>query len=264
MSARNSKGADLSDDQLLRYSRQIMLPSVDVAGQVRLLKSRVLILGLGGLGAPAAMYLAASGVGHLVLVDDDKVELSNLQRQIIHDTDAVGRSKVESAKKRLGKINPEVTATIIQKKLTGPELTEQIAQADVVVDGTDNFQSRFLINKTCVETNTPLVSGAVIRLEGQVSTYIPGSNNCCYRCLYQESEEVMETCSENGVLAPVAGIIGSIQATEVIKVILSLGGILLNRLLLLDAATMEWRTIKIKKDPACPVCSAVVDETAQR
>ncbi len=256
MSARENSDLNLSDDQLLRYSRQIMLPSIDVAGQVRLLGSRVLILGLGGLGAPSAMYLAASGIGHLVLVDHDDVELSNLQRQIIHETQSIGSPKVQSAKVRLDSINPEIRSTLIGHKLTGPELIEQVKLADVVVDGTDNFESRFLINKVCVDTKTPLVSGAVIRLEGQVSTYVPGSNNCCYRCLYHEGEEVMETCSENGVLAPVAGIIGSIQATEAIKVLLGMEGILLNRLLLLDAATMEWRTIKMKKDPACPVCAS--------
>jgi len=251
---RNS-GIDLSDDQLLRYSRQIMLPSIDVTGQARLLDSRALILGLGGLGAPVAMYLAASGIGHLVLVDHDDVELSNLQRQIIHETKSIGKPKVQSAKVRIDNINPGIVSTLIGHKLAGPELIEQVRLADVVIDGTDNFQSRFHINKVCVETNTPLVSGAVIRLEGQVSTYVPGSNNCCYRCLYPEGEEVMETCSENGVLAPVAGIIGSIQATEAIKVLLGMEGILLNRLLLLDAATMEWRTIKMRKDPACPVCA---------
>lgn len=248
-------GLVLSDDQLLRYSRQIMLPSIDVAGQQRLLGSRVLVLGLGGLGAPVAMYLAASGIGHLVLVDYDDVELSNLQRQIIHQTDSIGEPKVESAAARIEKLNPETGITLIGNKLGGSELAEQVRLADVIVDGTDNFEARFLINKVCVETGTPLVSGAVIRMEGQVSTFIPGNNNCCYRCLYHESEEVMETCSENGVLAPVAGIIGSIQATETIKVLLGMGGILLNRLLLLDAATMEWRTIKMKKDPACPVCA---------
>lgn len=256
MKSRQPQGAELTDSQLLRYSRQIMLPSIDVAGQNKLLASRVLILGMGGLGAPVAMYLAASGVGHLVLVDDDDVELSNLQRQIIHETDSIGSPKVDSAKARLEKINPEISLTVINKKLSGSELTEEVTRATVVVDGTDNFKSRFLINKASVKTKTPLVSGAVIRLEGQISTYVPGSDNCCYRCLYQDSEEVMETCSENGVLAPVAGIIGSIQATEAIKVILGMEGILLNRLLLLDAATMEWRTIKINKDPSCPVCSS--------
>lgn len=256
MSARKNSGTSLSDNQLLRYSRQIMLPSVDVAGQMRLLDSRILILGVGGLGAPVAMYLAASGIGQLVLVDYDRVELSNLQRQIIHDTDSIGKPKVESAKARINKINPDITTTLIAHKLTGSELTQQVELADVVIDGTDNFESRFLINQICVDTKTPLVSGAVIRMEGQISTYVPGSNNCCYRCLYQDSEEEMETCSENGILAPVAGIIGSIQATEAIKVLLGMKGILLNRLLLLDASTMEWRTIKIKKDPACPVCAA--------
>lgn len=256
-----SKNSDLilSDEQLLRYSRQIMMPSIDVAGQTRLLRSRILILGLGGLGAPAAMYLAASGIGHLVLVDHDDVELSNLQRQIIHDTQSIGIAKVRSAKARLDGINPEINSTLIGHKLSEPELSKQVNLADVVVDGTDNFESRFLINKVCVETKTPLVSGAVIRMEGQVSTYVPGSNNCCYRCLYHEGEEVMETCSENGVLAPVAGIIGSIQATEAIKVLLGMEGVLLNRLLLLDAASMEWRTIKMKKDPACPVCASSVN-----
>lgn len=255
MKVGNNPGQGLSDGQLLRYSRQIMLPSIDVSGQERLLGSRILILGLGGLGAPVAMYLAASGIGHLVLVDYDDVELSNLQRQIIHETASIGEPKIESAGTRIEKLNPETKVTLIGNKLDQDALTEQVQLADVVIDGTDNFESRFLINKVCVETKTALVSGAVIRMEGQISTFVPGDDNCCYRCLYHEGEEVMETCSENGVLAPVPGIIGSIQATEAIKVILGMDGILLNRLLLLDASTMEWRTIKMKKDPACPVCA---------
>ena len=243
---------ELGDEQLLRYSRQIMLPRVDVAGQQALLNARVLIIGLGGLGAPAAMYLAAAGVGHLVLVDHDKVDLSNLQRQIVHTTDNIGRTKTASAAQLLGRLNPEIRLTTIDRKLERQALEEQTRLADVVLDASDNFPTRFLLNEVCVQQRTPLVSGAVIRLEGQVSVFRPGGP--CYRCLYSDTEAETETCSETGVLAPLPGIIGSIQATETLKILLNLGESLSGRLLLLDAATMEWRSIGLKKDPACPVC----------
>lgn len=244
----------LNDEQLLRYSRQIMLPSMDVAGQQKLLDSRVLLIGLGGLGAPVAMYLAASGVGHLVLVDYDQVELSNLQRQIIHDTGSIGSAKVESARSRLARLNPDTPITTIDHKLARAELVEQVRLADAVVDASDNFETRFLLNEVCVDQQKPLISGAAIRTEGQVSVFQPGENSPCYRCLYHEGEEIQESCSETGVLAPLVGIIGSIQAMETVKLLAGIGETLTCRLLLLDAATMEWRTLKLKKDPACPVC----------
>ena len=245
----------LSDEQLLRYSRQIMLPNVDVAGQEQLLASRVMIVGIGGLGAPVAMYLAASGVGHLALADNDSVELSNLQRQIIHDNDSLGMTKVASAAKRLSRLNPEITVSTIDHRPSRDELSEQVRLADAVVDATDNFETRFLLNEVCVREQKPLVSGAAIRTEGQVAVFLPGENQPCYRCLYHEGAEEEQTCSEDGVLAPLVGIIGSVQAMETVKALLGIGTSLAGRLLILDALQMEWRTIKLKKDPACPVCS---------
>ncbi len=245
----------MNDEQLLRYSRQIMLPQIDVAGQEKLLASSVLIIGLGGLGAPVAMYLAAAGVGHLVLVDFDEVDLSNLQRQIVHGTQDIGRPKVESARDSLQRLNPEVRISLLNRKLDAAELREQVQQADVVIEGSDNFETRFAVNAACVRSHTPLVSGAAIRMEGQVSVYLNDGNGPCYRCLYREEGELDTRCSENGILAPVAGIIGSIQATEAIKIITGIGKLLDGRLLLLDALQMEWRSLKLKKDPGCPVCT---------
>ena len=244
----------MDDNQLLRYSRQIMLPQFDVAGQEKLLASTSLIIGMGGLGSPAAMYLAAAGIGHLILVDFDEVELSNLQRQIMHQTTDVGRPKVESARDTLQRLNPDVQVTIIDHQLNGSELQDWIAKADVVLDGSDNFATRFAINDACVVTKTPLVSGAAIRMEGQVSVFLNDGTGPCYRCLYKDEGELDMRCSTNGVLAPVVGIIGSIQATEAIKVLTGIGETLHGRLLLLDAQHMEWRSLKLKKDQACPVC----------
>ncbi len=246
----------MNDDELLRYSRQIMLPQFDVAGQQKLIDATALIIGLGGLGAPVAMYLAAAGVGHLVLVDFDAVELTNLQRQIIHDTNSIGQPKVESARQRLMQLNPLIRITTVDHKLEGEALLEWVRQADVVLDGSDNFATRFALNQACVQTHTPLVSGAAIRMEGQVTVYLNRGSGPCYRCLYQdEGDEQDARCSENGVLAPVVGIIGSLQATEAIKVLSDMGETLDGRLLLLDAMSMEWRSLKLKKDPACPVCA---------
>ena len=246
----------MDDKQLLRYSRHILLPQIGVDGQQKLLDSRVLIIGLGGLGSPVAMYLAASGVGHLVIVDHDRVELSNLQRQIVHTTETIGKDKVVSAQASLRQLNPDIQITTFNKKLGADELAEQVKLADAVVDASDNFATRFGLNRLCVKYKKPLISGAVIRLEGQVTTFradLPGS--ACYRCLYQDMDEIAESCSETGVLAPVAGIVGSIQATETLKVLAGVGQTLNGRLLILDAQTMEWREMKLRKDPACPVCS---------
>ena len=244
----------MDDNQLLRYSRQIMLPQFDVAGQEKLLASTALIIGMGGLGSPAAMYLAAAGVGHLILVDFDAVELSNLQRQILHHTADIGRPKVESGRDALQQLNPDVQLTTINHRLVGAELQEWIAKADVVLDGSDNFATRFAINDACVASHTPLVSGAAIRMEGQISVYLNDGSGPCYHCLYKDEGELDMRCSVNGVLAPVVGIIGSIQATEAIKVLTGMGETLHGRLLLLDAQQMEWRSLRLKKDPACPVC----------
>ena len=232
-----------------------MLPKIDLQGQEKLLGSRVLIIGMGGLGSPVAMYLAAAGIGRLVLVDDDVVELSNLQRQIIHSTNDIGLSKVESAKQTIHELNPEIKITIFSSRLNEAELAKEVANADIVIDGTDNFTSRFALNEQSVKNATPLISGAAIRMEGQVSVFNKTATSPCYRCLYKEEGELDASCSNNGVLSPVVGIIGSVQATEAIKVLLDIGETLDGKLLVLDALHMEWRTLKLKKDSNCPVCS---------
>ena len=245
----------MDDQQLLRYSRQIMLPAIGIEGQERLLASKVLILGLGGLGSPVAMYLAAAGIGELVLVDFDKVDLTNLQRQIIHATDSIGQFKVESAKVLLKRINPSVRIRTIARQLDLVELTEILEHLDLIIDGSDNFATRFAVNEASVATKTPLVSGAAIRMEAQVSTFSGLPGDPCYRCLYGDVGTEDETCAENGVLAPLVGIIGSVQATEAIKLLTGAGESLIGRLLLLDALQMRWREIKLNADPKCPVCS---------
>ena len=244
----------MNDKQLLRYSRQIMLPQLDAAGQQKLLDSTALIMGMGGLGSPVALYLAAAGVGHLILVDFDDVEISNLQRQILHSTNDIGKSKVESARLTLADLNPEVKVTAINKKLDIEGLVNYCHQADIVIDGTDNFDTRFMVNKACVKTATPLVSGAAIRMEGQLSVFMNDGTGPCYRCLYREEGEEDLRCSENGVLAPIVGVIGSMQAVEAIKILAGIGETLSGRLLVMDALHMEMRTLKLKKDPGCPVC----------
>ncbi len=244
----------MDDQQLLRYSRQIMLPEIGFEGQQKLLQSRVLIIGLGGLGSPVAMYLAAAGVGELVLVDFDRVDLSNLQRQIIHTSGSIGLPKVESARQTLTAINPECQIHCINQQLEGSALAEQVTKADLVIDASDNFATRFALNEASVATQTPLISGAAIRMEGQVSLFTGIPGDPCYRCLYGDAIEVEQTCSENGVLAPVVGIIGSIQATEAIKVLTGAGTPLKGRLLILDALHMQWRSLKLSADPDCPVC----------
>ncbi len=246
----------MNDEQLLRYSRQIMLPSIGIEGQQRLLDASVLLIGLGGLGAPVAMYLAAAGVGRLTLVDFDQVDLSNLQRQIIHTTDRIGTPKVESARQALAALNPEIEIECLGHQLEGDELCAQVRRADLVVDACDNFATRFAINAACHENSTPLVSGAAIRMEGQVSVFPGKPGSPCYRCLYPENGQVEDTCTANGVLAPVVGIIGSIQATEAIKCLTGAGSTLDGRLLILDALHMQWRSLKLKADPHCPVCGA--------
>ncbi len=244
----------MNDQQLLRYSRQIMLPAIGIEGQERLLASRVLIIGLGGLGSPVAMYLAAAGVGTLVLVDFDRVDLSNLQRQIAHTNERIGQPKVESAQETLQALNPECRVETIGRMLEDEALVAEVEKADLVIDCCDNFTTRFAVNAACVAAHTPLVSGAAIRMEGQVSVFSGQPGDPCYRCLYSNEGTEDETCSENGVLAPLVGIIGSVQATEAIKVLTGAGETLNGRLLVLDALQMEWRTLKLKADPDCPVC----------
>jgi len=246
----------MDNEILKRYNRHIMLTQLDYEGQLKITESRALIMGAGGLGSPVAMYLASSGVGHITIVDFDHIELSNLQRQILHGTNDVGRSKVESAKNRLTTLNPTIEVSTFDKKLEETELREQVKLADVVLDTTDNFESRFLLNRLCVEEKTPLVSGSVIRFEGQITVFRADKENSpCYHCLYQDGGELNERCSESGVLAPVVGVIGSLQATEALKVLTDLGTDLCGRLIMFDALTMEWRELKLKKDPKCSVCN---------
>ncbi len=244
----------MTDEELLRYSRQILLPEFDIAGQECLGRSRALIVGLGGLGSAAAMYLAAAGVGRLTLVDFDSVDLSNLQRQIVHRTTDIGRPKVESARDTLLALNPLVEVVTVPKALDDAGLLERVQQAEVVVDASDNLPTRLAIYAACVRAGVPLVSGAAIRLEGQVLVWRPGGEGACYRCLYRDAGMNPETCAQTGVLAPVVGVIGGIQAVEAIKVLTGLGETLDGRLLLLDAARMEWRTLKARRDSACPAC----------
>lgn len=246
----------MDDRQLLRYSRQILLPQIGIEGQRKLLDARVLVIGLGGLGSPVTMYLAASGVGTLVLVDHDRVELTNLQRQIVHNSESLGMPKVESARKTLAALNPEIKIETINHKLDETELARAVAAADAVVDASDNFATRFAVNRACVTARKPLISGAVVRFEGQVSVFRNDRNGSpCYACLYRDtSAEEAELCSQFGVLAPAAGIIGTIQATETIKVLAGIGEPLDGRVLVLDVLNMEWRTIRLRRDPACPVC----------
>jgi molybdopterin/thiamine biosynthesis adenylyltransferase len=244
----------VTPEQATRYSRHTLLPPLGEAGQERLLAARVLVVGLGGLGSPVAMYLAASGVGHLVLTDYDQVDLSNLQRQVIHRTADIGRLKVDSAQDHLQALNPTVRVTTLGRSLDEDELAKEVAAADAVVDCSDNFETRFTLNRLCVAARTPLVSGAAMRFEGQVAVFRNDGQGPCYQCLYHDDSERGDTCARIGVLAPLVGIIGSLQATETLKVLADFGETLDGRLLLLDALHMEWRTLRLRKDPTCPVC----------
>ena len=245
----------MKDEQLLRFSRQIMLPTMDVAGQQELVDATVLIVGMGGLGCPAAMYLSAAGVGHLVIADDDTVEITNLHRQIAHEQSNLGESKVSSAEATLKGLNPDVRITQIKNRLEGDLLEQAVVSADVVVDASDNFNTRFAVNQSCLKNKKPLVSGAAIRMEGQVAVFdSENPESPCYQCLYSECDDDDASCSQNGVMAPLVGIIGSVQAMETIKLITGIGNSLVGRLLLLDAATMQWREMKLPRDPSCPAC----------
>lgn len=245
----------MDDQLLLRYSRQILMPEIDIEGQNKLVDARVLLIGLGGLGSPIAMYLAAAGVGELIFVDHDAVELSNLQRQIVHTTADLKRPKVASAKDRVEALNPNVKVTTYEKQFSEADFDRIVPGVDAVVDATDNFPTRFLINHFCVKHRKPLISGAAIRFEGQVSVYdTRREDSPCYRCLYPGETAVQETCSQTGVVAPLLGIIGSVQAMETLKVLMDVGEDLCGRLLLLDAYSMEWQTMRFKKSPKCPEC----------
>ena len=246
----------MNDQELLRYSKQVMLPQVDIEGQQKIIDSTMLIIGMGGLGSPAAFYLAGAGVGHLIIADFDQVELSNLQRQIIYRTTDIGSDKVDAAKARLLELNPNIKVTIANELLHTGNLASLVKDVDIVLDGTDNFESRFEINKACVEYKKPLVTAAVIRMEGQVSVFKGYERDQpCYQCLYPQEGDENENCVENGILAPVAGLIGSIQALQAIKVLLDLGDQLTGALLLVDALDLSFRKIKIGKDKMCPTCS---------
>ncbi len=247
---------DLSDNDLLRYSRQILLPQFGIEAQEALLNARVLIIGAGGLGSPIALYLAAAGVGHIVICDFDKVELSNLQRQIAHGCADIGKLKVDSARDAMHNVNPDIKITTIDHALSDAELNTEAQLADLLIDGSDNFTTRFAVNAASINNKTPLVSGAVIRMEGQVCVFRPDQDNTpCYHCLYPGGEELDETCTQTGVLAPVVGIIGSIQATEAIKVLTGVGQALNSKLMILDAETMQSRILNLSKDPACKTCN---------
>ena len=247
----------MEDHQLSRYSRQLLLPEIDLGGQEKLLTSKVLIIGLGGLGSPVAMYLAAGGIGTLVLCDHDRVDISNLHRQILHTTHDIGRDKTDSAAETLHAINPDVQLITLSTRLAGERLLAETQDADLVIDASDNFPTRYALNAACIATKTPLISGSAIRLAGQVTTFrFDVSPSPCYHCLYPDQGQRQETCAEAGVLAPLVGVIGSIQATEAIKVLLDFGQTLQGRLLQLDARTMTWRSSQLKGDPDCPICSS--------
>jgi adenylyltransferase/sulfurtransferase len=247
----------MNDEQLLRYSRHILLPEIGIEGQERLLAARALVIGAGGLGSPVALYLASAGVGGLTLCDDEAVDLTNLQRQIVHRTESIGRKKVDSARATLAAINPEVRVAALAERVDGKRLEALARDADVVIDGSDNFATRHAVNRACVRLKKPLVSGAAVRFDGQVAVFdlrAPGSP--CYACLFPEHGESEDVrCAVMGVFAPLTGIVGSIQAAEALKVLAGMGETLAGRLLLLDALAMQVRTIRLARDPACPVCS---------
>jgi adenylyltransferase/sulfurtransferase len=239
-----------------RYARQIRLSQIGEEGQQKLLDATVLIIGMGGLGSPAAMYLAAAGIGHIIISDFDQVEDSNLQRQIIHRTKDIGELKAFSARRTIAEINPDCEVEAIDWQLDESELEAYANKADLVLDCTDNFPTRFSINRVCVKTGTPLVSGAAIRMEGQIASYIPNSDGPCYQCLYKQEFESTETCAMEGVLSPVVGVIGTLQALQAILILTAEEESVNGKLLLFDGFAMEWRSVKIPKNPKCAVCGA--------
>lgn len=245
----------MNDEELLRYSRQIMLPDLDVEGQEKLLAARVVIVGLGGLGSPIALYLAAAGIGSLVLIDDDEVDLSNLQRQIAHGMSSIGLNKAASARTQINSINPDTAVQVIDYRPDQAELIELISASSLVVDATDNFDSRFKINAACWQTGVPLVSGAAIGWEGQVMVFDPNNaESPCYRCLYAEGDDGALNCAENGVIAPLVGIIGTYQALETIKFLAGVGESLVGYVMYFDGKYAEWRKLKLTRRPDCPGC----------
>jgi molybdopterin/thiamine biosynthesis adenylyltransferase/rhodanese-related sulfurtransferase len=249
----------MTPDQALRYARHTMLPEVGEAGQVALLKSKVLCLGAGGLGSPAAYYLAAAGVGTMGMIDDDVVDASNLQRQILHATDRIGTPKVESAAKTLTGLNPDVKVVPYRTRLSSENVMEILAGYDVIIDGVDNFPTRYLLNDASLKLGKPVVHASIYRFEGQLTTFIPGQG--CYRCLYPTPPppEMAPSCQEAGVLGVLPGVVGVLQATEAIKLILGIGRTLSGRLLMFDALATKFRELKLRRDPQCPTCGDGVD-----
>ena len=247
----------MNDTQLLRYSRHILLDDIGIEGQARLLGAHVLVIGAGGLGSPAAMYLAASGVGHITLVDDDAVDLTNLQRQVMHTTERIGIPKVESGREALRAINPDVVVTALRERADDQRLQELVQGVSVVLDCSDNFATRHAVNRACVAAGVPLVAGAAIRFDGQLSVFDTGRPDCpCYACVFPEDSGFEDVaCSTMGVFAPLVGIVGSVQAAEALKLLLNVGTTLAGRLLLLDGRAMEWTEIKTARNPACTVCA---------
>jgi molybdopterin-synthase adenylyltransferase len=246
----------MDDASLLRYSRHILLPELGLEAQERFAAAHVLVIGAGGLGAPATQFLGAAGVGKLTLCDPDAVDLTNLQRQILYATRDIGTPKVVAAQARIAAINPDVCVTAVQARVGATELSSLVARADVVLDCSDNFPTRHAVNRACVAQRKPLVSGAAIRFDGQIAVFDPRSpESPCYHCLFGEGDELEETrCAVMGVFAPVVGIVGATQAAEALKLIAGVGETLAGRLLLLDAWAMHWREVRITRDPACPVC----------
>ncbi|MES2015375.1 MAG: molybdopterin-synthase adenylyltransferase MoeB [Pseudomonadota bacterium] len=248
----------MNDEQLLRYSRHILLDEVGIEGQQSALAASALIIGAGGLGSPAALYLAAAGVGRLLLVDDDAVDLTNLQRQVMHTTARVGQPKVDSARAALLQINPEIEVIALRERVDDARLAELVPQASVVLDCSDNFATRHAVNRACVAHQVPLVSGAVIRFDGQVSVFDPRApDSPCYSCLFPQDQAFTDAaCSSMGVFAPLVGVVGAMQAAEALKLIMGIGQSLAGRLLLLDGRAMEWTSINLSRNPDCPVCSS--------
>ena len=246
----------MNDSQLLRYSRHILLPQVEYVGQEKLTKSHALIVGAGGLGSPVALYLAASGVGQLTICDYDQVDLTNLQRQIIHTTQSIGINKAVSAEQTLSQINPEVVIKTVQQKSTETEMAGLVKKADVVIDCSDNAATRYALNRICYAEKKPLVSGAAIRFEGQITVFdFRDEVSPCYQCLFPQSGDSQELrCAEAGVFSPIVGMIGTAQAAEALKCLMNIGERLQGRLLMLDVLTAEWRTIRFSRDPACSLC----------
>lgn len=245
----------LREDQIERYSRQIILPNIGGKGQEKLLNARVLIIGAGGLGSPASLYLAAAGIGTLGIVDSDAVETNNLQRQILHSTNTVGKPKADSAKERISELNPDVKVININKRLTSGNILDVIKDYDIIIDGTDNFPTRFLVNDACILAKKPLSHGGIFRFDGQAMTIIPGKGPC-YRCLFPEPPPPgsMPSCQEAGILGAVAGVIGVIQANEVLKLILGIGEPLVGRLLVFNALESSFRIVKVPKNKDCAIC----------